>query len=52
MPAIAVGVSDSTTGAGSDYMDMGVDGSGNGYFNLEDGDKGVKGVIGSSSLRS
>ena len=33
MPAIAVGVSDPTTGSGGDYMDMGVDGSGNGYFN-------------------
>ena len=33
MPAIAVGVSDPTTGSGGDYLDMGVDGSGNGYFN-------------------
>lgn len=33
MPALAVGVSDPTTGGGSDYSDMAVDGSGNGYFN-------------------
>ena len=33
MPAIAVGVSDPTTGGGSDYIDMAVDGSGNGFFN-------------------
>lgn len=33
MPAIAVGVSDPTTGTGGDYLDMGVDGGGNGYFN-------------------
>ena len=33
MPAIAVGVSDPTTGGGSDYTEMGVDGAGNGYFN-------------------
>ena len=33
MPAIAVGVSDPTTGSGGDYKEMGVEGSGNGYFN-------------------
>ena len=33
MPAIALGVSDPTTGAGGDYTEMNVDGSGNGYFN-------------------
>ena len=34
MPAIAIGVSDPTTGEGStDYSNFGVDGDGNGYFN-------------------
>ena len=33
MPAIAVGVSDPTTGSAGDYTNMGVQGSGNGYFN-------------------
>ena len=33
MPAIAVGVSDPTTGSSGDYLNMGVDGGGNGYFN-------------------
>ena len=33
MPAIAIGVSDPTTGGGSDYSDMNVSGSGNGFFN-------------------
>ena len=33
MPSIAVGVSDPTTGAGSDYTDMKVSGDGNGFFN-------------------
>lgn len=33
MPAIAVGVSDPTTGGGSEYADMSVAGSGNGFFN-------------------
>lgn len=33
MPAIAVGVSDPTTGGGNDYTDMNVSGSGNGFFN-------------------
>lgn len=33
MPAIAMGVSDPTTGGGSDYSDMSVSGSGNGFFN-------------------
>lgn len=33
MPAIAVGASDPTTGTGGDYTNMGVQGSGNGYFN-------------------
>ena len=33
MPAIAVGVSDPTTGGSSDYSDMNVSGSGNGFFN-------------------
>ena len=33
MPAIAVGVSDPTTGSSGDYINMGVQGSGNGYFN-------------------
>lgn len=33
MPAIVVGVSDPTTGDGSTYTDLAVEGSGNGYFN-------------------
>ena len=34
MPAIAIGVSDPTTGGGSDYLDMNVSGSKfNGFFN-------------------
>lgn len=33
MPSIVVGVSDPTTGSGSDYKDMAVDGAGNGFFN-------------------
>ena len=33
MPAIAVGVSDPTTGGGNDYTDMNVSGSSNGFFN-------------------
>ena len=33
MPAIAVGVSDPTTGGGNDYSDMNVSGNGNGFFN-------------------
>ena len=33
MPAIAIGVSDPTTGGGTDYSDMAVSGSGNGFFN-------------------
>lgn len=33
MPAIAVGVSDPTTGGGNDYSDLNVSGSGNGFFN-------------------
>lgn len=33
MPAIAVGVSDPTTGGSSDYSDMNVSGNSNGYFN-------------------
>lgn len=33
MPSIVVGVSDPTTGGGSDYKDMAVDGAGNGFFN-------------------
>lgn len=33
MPAIVLGVSDPTTGAGFDYTDMAVEGSSNGYFN-------------------
>ena len=33
MPAIAVGVSDPTSGTGGDYTDMNVSGSGNGFFN-------------------
>lgn len=33
MPAIAIGVSDPTTGGGSDYSDMAISGNGNGYFN-------------------
>lgn len=32
-PQIVVGVNDFTTGAGEDYLDMAVEGSGNGYFN-------------------
>ena len=33
MPAIAVGVSDPTSGSGGDYINMGVKGGSNGYFN-------------------
>ena len=33
MPTIAVGVSDPTTGGGSEYTDMNVEGNGNGFFN-------------------
>lgn len=33
MPAIAVGISDPTSGSGGDYTNMVVSGSGNGYFN-------------------
>lgn len=33
MPAIAIGVSDPTTGGGSDYLEGNVSGSGNGFFN-------------------
>lgn len=33
MPAIAAGVSDPTTGAGSDYLDLSVSGGSNGFFN-------------------
>lgn len=33
MPAIAVGVSDPTSGSGGDYTNLGVEGNGNGYFN-------------------
>ena len=33
MPAIAVGVSDPTTGGGNEYTDMNVSGSSNGFFN-------------------
>ena len=33
MPSIAVGVSDPTTGSGTDYTEMAVSGSGNGFFN-------------------
>ena len=33
MPAIAVGVSDPTTGGGNDYSNMNVNGDGNGFFN-------------------
>lgn len=33
MPAIAIGVSDPTTGGGSEYTDMNITGSGNGFFN-------------------
>ena len=33
IPAIAVGVSDPTSGSGGDYSDMNVSGSGNGFFN-------------------
>ena len=32
-PQIVVGVNDFTTGTGGDYVNMGVDGDGNGYFN-------------------
>lgn len=32
-PQIVVGVNDFTTGSGGDYMNMGVEGNGNGYFN-------------------
>lgn len=32
MPAIAIGLSDPTTGAGGDYMEDHVSGSGNGFF--------------------
>lgn len=32
MPAIAVGMSDPTTGSGGDYLDLKTDGSGNAYF--------------------
>lgn len=32
-PQIVVGVNDFTTGSGGDYVNMGVDGDGNGYFN-------------------
>ena len=32
-PQIVVGVNDFTTGAGEDYLDMAVEGNGNGYFN-------------------
>ena len=32
-PQIVVGVNDFTTGAGTDYKDMAVEGDGNGYFN-------------------
>mgnify|MGYP003299788616 CR=1 FL=1 len=32
-PQIVVGVNDFTTGAGTDYKDMAVEGNGNGYFN-------------------
>ena len=33
IPALAVGVSDPTTGAGADYIERAVSGSGNGFFN-------------------
>ena len=33
MPSIVLGVNDPTTGGNLDYTEMGVDGSGNGYFN-------------------
>lgn len=33
MPAIAIGVSDPTTGSGTDYSDLAVSGNGNGFFN-------------------
>lgn len=33
MPALVIGVSDPTTGAGSDYTSLAVEGSGNGFFN-------------------
>jgi hypothetical protein len=32
-PQIVVGVNDFTTGSGEDYLNMGVEGNGNGYFN-------------------
>ena len=32
-PQIVAGVNDFTTGSGGDYIDMGVEGNGNGYFN-------------------
>lgn len=32
-PQIVVGVNDPTTGSGSDYIDMGIQGKGNGYYN-------------------
>ena len=32
-PQIVVGVNDFTTGSGEDYLDMAVEGNGNGYFN-------------------
>ena len=33
MPALAVGVSDPTTGGGNEYLDMNVEGNSNGFFN-------------------
>ena len=33
MPSIAIGVSDPTSGTGGDYINMGVNGNNNGYFN-------------------
>ena len=33
IPQIVVGVNDFTTGSGEDYIDMGIEGNGNGYFN-------------------
>lgn len=33
LPAIAIGISDPTTGAGADYSEQAVSGSGNGFFN-------------------
>lgn len=33
MPAVVLGVSDPTTGSGGDYINMAVEGTGNGYFN-------------------